>query len=63
MRKKSHISLARYIVANTKDEELKNTNFPFTLEVFCRTVNHHSYTNGMRSAVPFLWLRKILHIL
>ena len=23
MRKKSHISLARYIVANTKDEELK----------------------------------------
>ena len=29
MRKKSHISLARYIVANTKDEELKKHKLSF----------------------------------
>ncbi len=64
MRKKSHISLARYIVANTKDEELKKHKlFPFISEVSCRTVNRHSYTNDMKSAEHFHWSRKILNIL
>ncbi len=40
MRKKSHISLARYIVANTEDEGLKNTGCRFILEVSCRIVSH-----------------------
>lgn len=36
MRKKSHISLARYMVENLKDEELKHHKFSFIWEVFCR---------------------------
>lgn len=31
MRKKSHISLARYMVENLKDEELKHHKFSFYL--------------------------------
>lgn len=53
MRKKSHISLARYIVANTEDEGLKNTGCRFILEASCRIVSHLLSINGMRLPVHF----------
>lgn len=46
--KKSHISLARYIVNNMEDNDLKKHKLSFTSEVSCRTLSHLSSISAMR---------------
>ena len=54
MRKKSHISLARYIVNSLDDKELKKHRFHFISEAFFRISSLLLFTKDMRSMEPFL---------
>ena len=56
MRKKSHISLARYIVANTKDEELKKHKLSFYIgSILPGEKNQIYYSDGPGAAGLSHW--------
>ena len=54
MRKKSHISLARYIVNSLDDKELKKHRFSFYIGSVLPDISLLLFTKDMRSMEPFL---------